>query len=151
MTDTPERHPRHASERSSQAALALHLLLDVLPTSDTDAVRLELLLRDHGTPLLAYVLADQGGEVGLTSETIADQFEAAYRGSYPDVWEAIDDMRHQCGWDDALERTDIPDGLLDWNEAAIQDYFEQHYLAVHLDDYCHVFARIGGGGGYPQQ
>lgn len=145
-----ERAGKHATIRDPESDLALDFLLDHIAESNDDAARLEQLVREHGVPLLAYVLTSRDHEVGLQSDTLETRFEYDYFGSYDSLDHIFTDFREAMGWDDSLERAGIPEALLQWDEVAFAGWLEGYYLVIYLEAELHLFNCPPRGEEFPQ-
>ncbi|RWR21289.1 hypothetical protein D8Y24_09085 [Agrococcus lahaulensis] len=152
----PEQHPaertsKHARRRERDHYSALDHLFERVAASDEDAARLEHLVREHGSPLLAFVIAARDHDISLTSATLEDQFAQAHLASSDRYEHILEDFRRFQGWDDDLERSGIPEGLLRWDVEAFADWLDIDYLVIHLDGTLHLFDRGALGLSSPQQ
>lgn len=112
-------------------------------SSRRQATMIRRLYDEHHVAFAAYLSLD---DVSPIAESLGDDFENVYVGTYLDERALVDDQLEALGWREAVDRIviqeGIPEGILIWDHDAIYEYMRRYvYDIVDLDGDLHVFSR----------
>ena len=111
--------------------------------SRRQATMIRRLYDEHHAAFAAYLSLD---DVSPIAESLGDDFESVYVGTYLDEGALIDEQLEALGWREAVDivirQEGIPEGALTWDHDAIYEYMRRNvYDIVDLDGDLHVFSR----------
>ena len=85
-------------------------------------------------------------DIDPNSESLKDDYENAFIGTYPDEDALIESELSSLGWIDAIDtvirQQTIPEGVLEWNYDAFLEHLRRYmYDIVDLGGTIHAFAK----------
>lgn len=135
---TPEKEPK---PRSS-ADYFIEYCASNAPTRRLSRT-IRSLYEEHGPAFAAYLSLE---DIDAASDSLADDYENAYVGTYLDEDALIENELSSLGWVEAVDAVireqTIPEGVLEWNHDALLEHLRRYlYDLIDLDGFLYAFAK----------
>ena len=141
--NNPENHiPEKDSKPRSSADYFIDYCENSAPTRRL-ARTIRSLYEEHGPSFAAYLSLE---DIDASSESLGDDYENAFVGTYFDEDTLIESELSSLGWVEAIDAVireqTIPEGVLEWNHDVFLEHLRRYmYDLINLDGFVYAFAK----------